>query len=312
MTGQPARTAETTVVTVIVNWNGCATTLACVETLVLAGQHPTTVIVVDNGSRDASVVSLRARFPSLTVIEAGTNLGFARGNNLGIRAALSHWTPDFVFLLNNDAFVDAETLPCLLAACDRWPQGGAAAPKIYTSDGRHLWYAGGHIDWKMGTGVHHARGTVEQGRTDPEGLTGFATGCALLVRRAVIPPTGLFDERYFFMGEDVDLSLRLAAAGQPLVYVPSATVVHRVGTSSTRQGQPFVWYHMTRNRLLTIAKHARGGQKVRFYAVWPLWWTIKGLLFAAQGKTDVTRAMWRGVQDYRAGRFGREYGGSKE
>lgn len=303
MTGSPHDDASPAVVTVIVNWNGCATTVACVETLVQSGQDPAAVIVVDNGSRDDSVATLRTRFPTLAVVEAGENLGFARGNNLGIQVALAQGAPDLLFLLNNDAFVDAQTLPHLTAALARWPQAGAVVPKIYYADGRHLWYAGGTIDWKLGTGVHHACGALDQGQADREAITGFATGCALLVRRAVIAGTGLFDERYFFMGEDVDLSLRLAAAGQPLVYVPSATVVHQVGTSSTRQGQPFVWYHMTRNRLLTIAKHARGSQKVRFYAIWPLWWAIKGLAFAAQGKLDVTRAMWRGVRDYRAGWF---------
>lgn len=306
MTEGPHRAVEVRVVTVIVNWNGCATTLACVATLVQTGQDPTTIIVVDNGSRDESVPVLRARFPSLAVIEAGENLGFARGNNLGIQIALAEKSPDFIFLLNNDAFVDAETVPRLLVAFDRWPQAGAVVPKIYAGDGRHLWYAGGDIDWTRGTSVHRAGGALDQDQVDHEGVTRFAPGCALLVHRTIIPSTGLFDERYFFMGEDVDLSLRLTAAGRPLVYVPSATVVHHVGTSSARQGQPFIWYHMTRNRLLTIDKHARGRQKVRFYAVWPLWWTIKGLAFAVQGQPDVTQAMWRGMQDYRAGRFGRE------
>lgn len=304
MTGGLHGAASASIITVIVNWNGCATTLACVEALCQAGHDPAAVIVVDNGSADDSVATLRARFPSLTVVEAGENLGFARGNNLGIQVALAQATPDYLFLLNNDAFVTAETLPCLVAALARWPQAGAAAPKIYSADGRHLWYAGGHIDWKMSTGVHHMAGALDEGQANRETITGFATGCALLVRRTMIADSGLFDERYFFMGEDVDLSLRLAAAGQPLVYAPSATVVHQVGTSSTRQGQPFIWYHMTRNRLLTVAKHARGSQKLYFYAVWPLRWAIKGLAFVLRGEADVTRAMWRGVRDFRAGWFG--------
>ncbi|QLQ04878.1 MAG: glycosyltransferase [Anaerolineae bacterium] len=148
--------ASPAVVTVIVNWNGCATTLACVDALRHAGQDPSTVVVVDNGSRDQSVVTLRTEFPSLTVIEARANLGFARGNNLGIRLVLGRWSPDAIFLLNNDAFITADTLPRLLAALERWPQAGAAVPKIYYGDALRLWYAGGHIDWKTGTGVHHA------------------------------------------------------------------------------------------------------------------------------------------------------------
>lgn len=304
MTESRTNAAQPTIATVIVNWNGCATTLACVETLVQAGQDAATIIVVDNGSQDDSVAVLRAHFAALTVVEAGENLGFARGNNLGIQAALAHGAPDYLFLLNNDAFVNAETLPQLAAALARWPQAGAAVPKIYLPDGQHLWYAGGHIDWKMGAGVHHAHGVLDEGLGDREGITGFATGCALLVRRTILDDAGLFDERYFFMGEDVDLSIRLAHAAQPLVYVPAATVVHHVGTSSTRQGQPFVWYHMTRNRLLTIAKHAHGSQKARFYAIWPLWWAVKAAVFAVQGQPEVAQAMWRGVQDFRAGRFG--------
>ncbi|QLQ04879.1 MAG: glycosyltransferase family 2 protein [Anaerolineae bacterium] len=132
----------------------------------------------------------------------------------------------------------------------------------------------------------------------------FATGCALLVRRTAIAPSGLFDERYFFMGEDVDLSLRLAAAGQPLVYVPTAAVVHSVGTSSARQGQPFIWYHMTRNRLLTVAKHAHGMQKVHFYAVWPLLWAARGCCLPCKDSHRWHGPCGRACTIF-AGRFGR-------
>ena len=104
------------IATVILNWNGRDTTLTCVQTLLDCGQSAASVIVVDNGSTDDSVAALRARFPSLTVLAAGENLGFARGNNLGARHALSTLAPELIFLLNNDALINTDTLPRLHAA----------------------------------------------------------------------------------------------------------------------------------------------------------------------------------------------------
>lgn len=290
---------------VILNWNGRDTTLACVQTLLDCGQPAAHVIVVDNGSTDDSVAALQARFAGLTVLAAGENLGFARGNNLGVRHALATLAPAHILLLNNDAFINADTLPRLHAALALDSRAGAAAPKIYFGDGQRLWYAGGYVDWKTGTGVHQHRGEADQGQADAPRPVGFAPGCALLLPCEVIGPAGLFDERYFFMGEDVDLSLRLTRAGRPLLYVPRATVVHQVGASSGRQGQPFIWYHMTRNRLLTVSKHATPGQKLHFFSFWPLLWAFKAGQFALTGNPAVARAIGRGLRDFQRGTFGR-------
>ena len=239
------------------------------------------------------------------MLAAGENLGFARGNNLGVRHALSTLAPELIFLLNNDAFINTDTLPRLHAALALDAQAGAAVPKIYFGDGRRLWYAGGHMDWGIGTGVHQHKGASDHGQADTAGVVDFAPGCALLLRREVIEPAGVFDERYFFMGEDVDLSLRLTRAGRPLRYVPGATVVHQVGASSSRQGQPFIWYHMTRNRLLTVSKHATPGQKLRFFSYWPLLWAFKAGQFALAGNPAIAQAIGRGVRDFQRGTFGR-------
>lgn len=295
-------TADLSIATIIVNWNGCASTVACVQALLDAGEPQTAIFVVDNGSTDDSVATLRARFPQITVLEAGENLGFARGSNLGVCHVLARAACPYLFLLNNDAFVNAETLPRLVAALEQTPGAAAAVPKIYYGDGRRLWYGGGYVDWKSGTGIHRAKGEPDRGQADRGGPVTFAPGCALLLRREVAAD-GLFDTRYFFMGEDVELSLRLTRAGRPILYVPSATVRHQVGVSSGRQGLPFLWYHMTRNRLLTVSKHATAGQKALFFACWPPRWLLRALIFAARGQGDVGRAIWRGVQDFRGGRF---------
>lgn len=289
---------------IIVNWNGGLTTRGCVEALLDAAMQPAAVIVVDNGSDDGSAPTLRARYPGITVLEVGQNLGFARGNNVGVRYARDMLAPDYLFVLNNDAFVGPEALAGLVSALQANPRAGAAAPKITFGDGRRIWYGGGYVDWKRGTGIHRAKGELDRGQADRPGVVGFASACALLVRRDLAEPDGLFDERYYFMGEDVDLSLRLTRAGRPIQYAPAATVRHEVGASTRKQGDAFIWYHMTRNRLLTVSKHASALQKLAFFSCWPVLWSLHALAMVSRGQTGVARAMLQGIRDYRAGRYG--------
>ncbi len=280
-------------------------TAACVKALLEAGTPAATVIVVDNGSSDDSLERLWAFSPDLTVLLVGENLGFARANNLGVRYALAELAPDYLFLLNNDAFVERKTISELVAALQKQPRAGAAAPKILHGDSDRIWYCGGWVDWKRGAGVHRQLGRVDRGQAERPGPTGFASACALLLRRECVAPAGLFDERYFFMGEDVDLSLRLIRAGRPVWYVPTAVVRHQAGASVRQLGSAFLWYHKTRNRLLTVSKHATTTEKIQFYACWPVAWLVKAFTLALRGQPTASYAIYQGIRDFCAGRFTR-------
>lgn len=290
----------------IVNWNGKEDTLACLESLEASEGEIGRVVVVDNGSTDGSVEAINRHFPQVALIENQRNLGFGAANDVGMCLFLQEERCHYLLLLNNDTLVAPSALRVLASALSE--EGvGAAVPKIYYADGQRLWYAGGRIDWKQGSANHYGFGRRDEERFNRRGEVTFATGCALLLKRETLEKVGLFDERYFMFGEDVDLSIRLAKAGYRILYLPEAVVWHKVGGSVARKGEGFIYYHMTRNRLLTMSKHARWREWLPFLFYFPLLWGWKAFFFLIRGRPQVARAMIGGAVDFATGRFdGRE------
>ena len=219
------------VVTIILNWNGCDDTIACVRSARALRDVENTILVVDNGSTDNSLARLRAEFPDLWLLETGVNLGYAGGNNAGIRAAIGSGA-EFVWLLNNDTTVDSGALAALVAALKQHPDAGIAGSKIYyAAQPDTLWSAGGRYTTPYGFAESRGIGTRDVGQYDlPEDVE-FATGCSLLVRREVLDTIGPLREDYFMYWEDVDFNAAAAAAGWQILYVPDSRVWHKVGAS---------------------------------------------------------------------------------
>lgn len=290
----------------VINWNGREDSLACLDSLARA-QGVEAMLVVDNASQDGSVEAIRQSFPRTIIIANQQNLGFSRAVNQAIRYFLESASHDYFLILNNDALVDSQAVSRLRAALEGGEKAGIAVPKIYyPGPEKRLWYAGGAMDWKQGAGVHWRMGESDsaglESQSQPREVS-FAPGCALLIPRRVLESIGLFDERYFFFGEDVDYSLRLQKAGYRILYVPGAVVWHKVGGSAGRRGSAFIWYHMTRNRLLTVSKHARGWAFLQFALYFPLLWLAKAVSFALRGEPGVAAGMLKGARDFLQGRF---------
>lgn len=245
---------------VIVNWNGQSLLQSCLSSVFSQNPPPTPVIVVDNGSIDGSVSYLHAAWPKVSVLETGTNLGFAGGSNLGIRAALAA-AADCVLLLNNDAQLLPGALEHLSSALER---GGsrmwAAAPKIlYRGNPGVLWAAGGRFDWWRGVSVDRGVNEPDHGQYDSLEEMEFATACCLLLRSRVFDEVGLLDEDYFMYFEDSDFAARLSRAGGRIIYQPDALVLHDVQGSSggvPARASPVALYYSTRNRAQFISKNA--------------------------------------------------------
>jgi len=248
---------------IIVNWNGFKDTLVCLASLAKINKKyaDLTVIVVDNGSTNESVREIRQKFPAVTLLETGKNLGFTGGNNFGMHYALAHGA-DFVWLLNNDTFVDPNVLSFVSVFKD--PKVGIAGSKIYFAPehefhhdrykaqerGNVLWYAGGIVDWANVYASHRGVDEVDRGQYDATSETPFITGCSLMIRKEVIEKIGMLDDRYYLYLEDLDFCLRAKEAGYKLMYVPSSVLWHVNAGSSARPGNPLHEYYLTRNRLL--------------------------------------------------------------
>jgi GT2 family glycosyltransferase len=211
---------------VIVSYNARADLERCLESLAAAppaAAHE--VIVVDNGSSDGSAAAARAA--GGRVIEAGGNVGFARANNIGIRAS----TGANLLLLNSDTIVPAGAVDRLLAELDHEPDVAIVGPRLVDGTGRAELSFGPMIGpanelrqkWR-------AAGDVET-RTRARHYPDWVSGACLLVRRADAEAAGLLDERYFMYTEDVDFCAAIRARGRRVLFAPGVEVVHLRGRS---------------------------------------------------------------------------------
>lgn len=294
------------VAVLVLCYNGIDDTLACLASLQHLDYPPErhAVIVLDNASHDDTPQRVRAAFPAVTVIENGANLGFAAGNNVGLRYALAQGY-DYALLLNNDTEVAPDFLRLLVAAAEADPQLGAVGPLIYYHAApTRVWSAGGSVDWRRGI-CSMAGESEDVGQYTQAHDVDFVTGCALLLRRAALERVGLLDERFFMYFEESEWCVRAARAGWRSHIVPQAKVWHKIPLDA-RFDKEYLAYYMTRNRLLFL--RATGAslrtwfdalilQDLRTYAslcLRPKWRTRRGRVGM--------RVAW---MDFWRGRFGR-------
>jgi GT2 family glycosyltransferase len=252
---------------IILNWNGKEDTLECLESTIKIDYDNYEIVVVDNGSTDDSVKSIREKYPQLKLIENKANLGYAEGNNVGIRYALSE-NADYILLLNNDTIVDKNLLTNFIEASQAYPQAGILGAKIYyfnTPD--KIWFAGG--TWKIDKadsqhiGVNQIEDNVSW--NDIKEID-YACGCALLIKAEVVQKIGLLDSRFFLLWEEVDWCYRSKKLGYQCLIVPSAIVWHKISASFVGgQGKSMQQYFMERNRLLCMEKHLPFNQILSVY-----------------------------------------------
>jgi GT2 family glycosyltransferase len=234
-------------VAVVLSWNGREDTLACLDSL-----RGIETVCVDNGSTDGSAEAVAERFPEVELIRTGVNLGFAAGNNVGIRRALDRGA-GWVLLVNNDALVEEGLLAALERAAAARPDAGVLACKVLFADSDRLWYAGASFDPLLGRSRHAGFGRADE----PGELRDVvrATGTGMAVSRAAIEEAGLLDEELFLYAEDLEWCLRIRRAGFAIVYVPEARLRHRVSAAAGGAGSPTTSFYETRNMLSVVERY---------------------------------------------------------
>ena len=291
---------------IVLNWNGLTDTLECLESLASLDYPAYEVVVVDNGSTDGSPDAIRERFTDVTVVENGENLGFTGGNNVGLRRALEQGA-DYALLLNNDTEVAPDFVRLLVRAAEADAGIGVAGPTIYYYDQPEtVWSAGGGIDWRRGKTWMVGLGTRDVGQSG-ESLreVDFVSGCALLVKRAVLDSVGLLDDRFFAYYEETEWCVRALRAGFRIVHVPGAKVWHKINPGG-RTNSPMVHYYLTRNRLLFLKVSGAGWRAWLYtflaeYLRTLLSWTLRPKW---RDKGTHRRVMLRAIADALRGRWG--------
>lgn len=253
---------------------------------------------MDNASTDGTVSEICVQFPKVEIIENNQNLGYAGGNNVGLKRALDLGS-DYIFVVNNDTILDPDCITHLVSDLEAHSEAAAAAPRSYFLDAPEMiYFAGGSID-EWGRHAHLGNDKKDIVLQSESISSEWLNGCAILFRSKALTKIGFFDERYFLLFEDSDWSLRARQAGYDLRVVFSARLWHKGSVSFERNSSPMYIYYYVRNNLLWIERHYLLPLRLRqFYRA------VK----RAFGKYPSRRAVITGVFDFIFRKFGkREY-----
>lgn len=228
---------------VVLNWNGGELLKKCLESLQKNTEYPDyEVIVVDNGSEDGSQELVRKDFPDIRLIENEKNLGFAKGNNRGIKAGEG----EYIFLLNNDTEVTKGWLTELVKVAASDPAIGIVGCRLEYPDGE-VQHAGGYVT-SAGIAKHYTSG----GQREVE----YVTGAALLIKKGVIEEIGYLDEKFSpFYFEEMDWCFRAKKSGYKIIYSPNAEIVHHESFSMKKRANNFVYFVKNKNRIRLMLIH---------------------------------------------------------
>lgn len=233
---------------VVLNHREATDTLRCLDALAKVGYRRLTRLVVDNASGPGEVAWLRS--VGATVVESGGNLGYAGGNNVGIRLALEAGA-EAVWIVNPDAYVERGSLRRLVRVLRRRPEVGIVGPRILEADSAvpKIQSDGGRLAWEAGGRSELIDRGMAPGRGGELRLVDFVPGAAMLVRRKVFEDAGLLPEEWFLYFEETDFCVRAAKVGWKVAVDTGARAVHRFGSADGLPSEVLLYYFV-RNRIL--------------------------------------------------------------
>ncbi|MEA2082824.1 MAG: glycosyltransferase family 2 protein [Thermodesulfobacteriota bacterium] len=234
---------------IILNWNGIDLLQECLDSLSKQTFKDFETILVDNGSSDGSVEFVEKNFPVVKIIKLNRNEGFCLGNNIGLQYARG----DLIALLNNDTLVDIHWLEELHNAMTKHHDIGLCASCIVNYYSRDVLDTAGDGFDLCGVGYKIGEGMPVTKFQDERYVFGACAG-AVLYRRSMIDEIGFFDEMFFAVGEDLDLSFRAKLAGYKCLYVPNAIIYHKINYTVGRNSA-FLLYQSRRNIEYTFFKN---------------------------------------------------------
>ncbi|MBU4589978.1 MAG: glycosyltransferase family 2 protein [Candidatus Omnitrophica bacterium] len=234
---------------IIVNWNGERYLERCLTSVKKQTYQEIELIVVDNGSSDDSVEFIKRNYPEIQIIKNKRNLGFAEGNNIGIKASRGK----YIATLNNDTIAAPDWIESLVNVAEKRKDIAMFASKILSHNYWNLMESAGMLIYP--DGIARCRGylKVDRGQYDKVEEILLPSACAALYRKDAVFAAGLFDKDYFAYCEDTDLGLRIRMLGLGCLYVPDARVYHHYSGTS-KDISLFKVYLIERNRLWMIIK----------------------------------------------------------
>jgi GT2 family glycosyltransferase len=251
------------------------------------------VIIVDNASKEDEASFIQERYPQVKVIRSDKNLGFAGGNNLGIKAAKGK----YLFLVNNDTYFKTFNIHPLISRLESSPNIAMVCPKIRFAWGDYLIQFTGYTPLSKITVRNRSIGFGEEdhGQYDTAHSTPYAHGAAMLIKREAIEKVGFMPEDYFLYYEELDWSMMFTRAGYEIWYDPACTIFHKE-SQSTGQNSPLRTYYITRNRILLVKRNWHGVFKYLAYCYLTCVVALRDVLkYSFKGKIDHVKAVINGI-----------------
>lgn len=252
--------------------------------------------MVDNASLQDEAGAIQNKYPQVTVIQSDKNLGFAGGNNIGIKAARGK----YIFLVNNDTVFKDFNVQALMDRLESASTIGAVCPKIrFAWDNNPIQFAG-YTPLSKITIRNKAIGFGENdhGQYDSPHPTPYAHGAAMMLKREVIEKVGMMPECYFLYYEELDWSMMITRAGYEIWYEPACTIYHKE-SQSTGQNSPLRTYYITRNRLLLVNRNWKGLSKYIAYCyLIGIVGTRDFLKYTVKGEWSVLKSVYQGIRNF--------------
>jgi GT2 family glycosyltransferase len=247
------------------------------------------VIVVDNASREFNLQAWQKKFPSVCFIASEKNLGFAGGNNLGLKQAKG----EYLFLINNDTEVTADLIEQLVTTMETHPQVGIVSPRIFDYNKPEEIQYNGYSPMNYYTGRNYNGYSFQ--KNDLVGQTGYAHGAAMMLRKEALHQAGLMDESYFLYYEELDWCERIKHAGYEIWINRNAIIYHKESLAVGRTS-PLKEYYMTRNRILFQRRHAPPFARYFFLLYFLLVVTPRNLTsYVVKRKTELVLPFLKGI-----------------
>lgn len=250
---------------ITLNWNGKEWLEDCLRSALALDYPDFEVVMVDNGSTDGSVEFVRENFPSVQVVETGSNLGYARGFNAGLEFAAARGA-EYFLIMNNDTVIDPGALRALVETALHQERAGFVTGKVYFYDHPDtLQTVGKNEDPITWNGSHIGWGERDVGQYDTVEEHAFLDDVMTLVDRRLYDEVGGYNPQFFLQCEEFDWQVRAKKKGWKLHYTPGAKLWHKVSMSMGGMDNPVGRYFDTRSFIVVMARHAGWRKFARYY-----------------------------------------------
>lgn len=252
--------------------------------------------MIDNASNNDEATKIHLKYPYVTVIRSDKNLGFAGGNNLGIKAAHGK----YLYIINNDTIIKVFDIEALIDRIESSPEIGIVCPKIRFAWGNNPIQYAGYTPLSKYTVRNQAIGFGEKdyGQYEIAHKTPYAHGAAMLIKKTAIEKVGLMPECYFLYYEELDWSMMFTQAGYQIWYEPKCTIFHKE-SQATGQDSPLRTYYITRNRLLLVKRNWHGMMKYLPYCYLIFFVSLRDICkHILKRRIDLLKATISGIRDF--------------